>query len=69
MKFGHNEIKMLKNQINNHHIQKDIFEFVGDGDCYGPATNKRRITRQTSFIDPSTGVDLLKSCSPYYLIL
>jgi len=24
---------------------------------------------KTSFIDPSTGVDLLKGCSPYYLIL
>jgi hypothetical protein len=24
---------------------------------------------KTSFIDPSTGVDLLKSCSPNYLLL
>jgi hypothetical protein len=24
---------------------------------------------KTSFIDPSTDVDLLKSCSPYYLLL
>jgi hypothetical protein len=24
---------------------------------------------KTSFIDPSTGVDLLKSYSPYYLLL
>jgi hypothetical protein len=24
---------------------------------------------KTSFIDPSTGVDLLKSCSPDYLLL
>jgi hypothetical protein len=32
VKFGNNEVKMLKNQINNHHIQKDIFEFIEDGD-------------------------------------
>ncbi len=31
MKFGNNEIKMLKNQTNNHHVQKDIFEFVEMG--------------------------------------
>jgi hypothetical protein len=24
---------------------------------------------KTSFIDPLIGVDLLKSCSPYYLLL
>jgi hypothetical protein len=24
---------------------------------------------KTSFIDPSTGVDLLKGCSPHYLLL
>jgi hypothetical protein len=24
---------------------------------------------QTSFIDPSTGIDLLKGCSPDYLLL
>jgi len=24
---------------------------------------------KTSFIDPSTGVDLLKDCSPYYFLL
>jgi hypothetical protein len=23
---------MLKNQINNHHVQKDIFEFIKYGD-------------------------------------
>ncbi len=32
MKFGNNEVKMLKNQTNNHHVQKDIFEFVEDHD-------------------------------------
>jgi hypothetical protein len=32
MKFGNNEAKMLKNQTNNHHVQKAIFEFVEDGD-------------------------------------
>jgi hypothetical protein len=32
MKFENNEIKMLKNQINNHHVQNDTFEFVEDGD-------------------------------------
>jgi hypothetical protein len=32
MKFGSNEVKMLKNQTNNHHVQKDILEFVEDGD-------------------------------------
>jgi hypothetical protein len=31
VKFGNNEIKMLKNQTNNHHVQKDIFEFVEVG--------------------------------------
>jgi hypothetical protein len=31
-KFGNNEIKMLKNQTNNHHVQKDNFEFIEDGD-------------------------------------
>jgi hypothetical protein len=28
VKFGNNEVKMLKNQTNNHHVQKDIFEFL-----------------------------------------
>jgi hypothetical protein len=37
--------------------------------CYGSATNKWRITRQDKFIDPSTGVGLLKSYSPDYLFL
>jgi hypothetical protein len=37
--------------------------------CYGPATSKWRITRQDKFIDPSTGVDLLKSYSLDYLLL
>jgi hypothetical protein len=32
MKFGNNEVKMLKNQINNHHVQKDIFEFIKNDD-------------------------------------
>ncbi len=32
MKFENNEIKMLKNQTNNHCVQKDTFEFVEDGD-------------------------------------
>jgi len=32
MKFGSNEVKMLKNQTNNHYGQKDIFEFVEDDD-------------------------------------
>jgi hypothetical protein len=32
VKFGNNEVKMLKNQINNHHVQKDTFEFIEDGD-------------------------------------
>ncbi len=32
VKFGNNEVKMLKNQTSNHHVQKDIFEFVEDGD-------------------------------------
>ncbi len=32
MKFGDNEAKMLINQTNNHHVQKDTFEFVEDGD-------------------------------------
>ncbi len=27
------------------------------------------LQEKTSFIDPSTGVDLLKSCSPDYLLL
>jgi hypothetical protein len=31
VKFG-NEAKMLKNQTNNHQIQKDTFEIVEDGD-------------------------------------
>jgi hypothetical protein len=31
-KFGNNEVKMIKNQTNNHHVQKDIFEFIEDGD-------------------------------------
>jgi hypothetical protein len=30
---------------------------------------KWRIIRQDKFIDPSTGVGLLKSCSPDYLLL
>ncbi len=30
MKFENNEVKMLKNQTNNHHVQKDKFEFVED---------------------------------------
>jgi hypothetical protein len=47
------------------------YTLVTNGLCYGPATNKWRITRQdkTSFIDPSTGVGLLKGCSPDYLLL
>jgi hypothetical protein len=32
VKFGNNEVKMLKNQTNNHHIQNDTFEFIEDGD-------------------------------------
>ncbi len=32
VKFGNNEVKMLKNQTNNHHVQKDTSEFVEDGD-------------------------------------
>jgi hypothetical protein len=32
VKFGNNEVKMPKNQTNNHHVQKDIFELVEDGD-------------------------------------
>ncbi len=32
VEFGNNEVKMLKNQTNNHHVQKDTFEFVEDGD-------------------------------------
>jgi hypothetical protein len=32
VKFGNNEIKMLKNQTKNHHVQMDTFEFVEDGD-------------------------------------
>ncbi len=31
-KFGNNEVKMLKNQTNNHHVQKDTFEFIENGD-------------------------------------
>jgi hypothetical protein len=31
VKFGNNEIKMLKNQTNNHHVQKDNVEFVEMG--------------------------------------
>jgi hypothetical protein len=30
VKFENNEVKMLKNQTNNHHVQKDNFEFVED---------------------------------------
>ncbi len=30
MNFENNEVKMLKNQTNNHHVQKDNFEFVED---------------------------------------
>jgi hypothetical protein len=40
--------------------------YLSWGACYGPATNKWRIT---SFIDPSTGVDLLKTCSSDYFLL
>jgi hypothetical protein len=32
VKFGNNEVKMLKNQTNNHHVQKDTFEFIENGD-------------------------------------
>ncbi len=32
VKFGKNEVIFLKNQTNNHHAQKDTFEFVKDGD-------------------------------------
>ncbi len=32
VKFGNNEVEMLKNQINNHHVQKDTFEFIEDDD-------------------------------------
>jgi hypothetical protein len=32
VKFGNSKIKMLKNQTNNHHVQKDTFEFIEDGD-------------------------------------
>ncbi len=32
MKFGNNEVKLLKNQTNNHHVQKNTFGFVEDGD-------------------------------------
>jgi hypothetical protein len=32
MKFGNNEVKMLKNQPNNEHVQKYTFEFVEDDD-------------------------------------
>ncbi len=32
MKFENNKEKMLKNQTNNHHVQKDNFEFIEDGD-------------------------------------
>ncbi len=32
VKLGNNEVKMLKNQTNNHHVEKDTFEFVEDGD-------------------------------------
>ncbi len=32
VKFGNSEIKMLKNQTNNHHVHKDTFEFVEEGD-------------------------------------
>jgi len=32
VKFGNNEVKMLKNQINNHNVQKDTFEFIEDDD-------------------------------------
>jgi hypothetical protein len=31
VKFGNNDVKMLKNQTNNHRVQKDTFEFVEDG--------------------------------------
>jgi hypothetical protein len=32
VKFRNNEIKMLKNQTNNEHVQTDILEFVEDSD-------------------------------------
>ncbi len=32
IKFENNKEKMLKNQTNNHHAQKDNFEFIEDGD-------------------------------------
>jgi hypothetical protein len=30
--FGNNEMKMVNNQINSHHVQKDNFEFIENGD-------------------------------------
>ncbi len=32
MKFENDEIKMLKNQTNNHDVQKKTFESIEDGD-------------------------------------
>jgi hypothetical protein len=32
MKFENNKEKVLKNQTNNHHVQKDNFEFIEGGD-------------------------------------
>jgi hypothetical protein len=32
VKFGNNEVKMLKIQTNNHRVQNDTFEFIEDGD-------------------------------------
>jgi hypothetical protein len=30
--LGIMKVKMLKNQTNNHHVRKDTFEFIEDGD-------------------------------------
>jgi hypothetical protein len=32
VKFENDEIKTLKNKTNNHLVQKNIFEFIEDGD-------------------------------------
>jgi hypothetical protein len=39
------------------------------GGVMNPLQTSVELQDKTSFIDPSTGVDLLKGCSPDYLLL
>jgi hypothetical protein len=57
----------LENALN--HLWNFWFKVLEVGNVMDRLQTSGELQDKTSFIDPSTGVDLLKGCSPDYLLL